>query len=72
MKPTEYTLVEKPCIDALIKLGYTWLPPQQNQPARDTLNQVILRDIFITAINGNRKSQKKSVATSNFAPSTKL
>jgi type I restriction enzyme R subunit len=47
---TEYTLVEKPCIDALIKLGYTWLPPQQNQPARDTLNQVILRDIFITAI----------------------
>ncbi len=47
---TEYTLVEKPCIDALVKLGYTWLPPQQNQPARDTLNQVILRDIFITAI----------------------
>jgi type I restriction enzyme R subunit len=47
---TEYTLVEKPCIDALIKLGYTWLNPQQNQPARDTLNQVILRDIFITAI----------------------
>ncbi|MBD2770986.1 type I restriction endonuclease subunit R [Iningainema tapete] len=47
---TEYTLVEKPCIDALIQLGYSWLPPQQNQTARDTLNQVILRDIFITAI----------------------
>ncbi len=50
IQATEYTLVEKPCIDALVKLGYTWLPPQQNQPARDTLNQVILRDIFITAI----------------------
>ncbi|NMG05877.1 HsdR family type I site-specific deoxyribonuclease [Brasilonema sp. UFV-L1] len=47
---TEYTIVEKPCIDALVSFGYTWLPPAQNQTARDTLNQVILRDIFITAI----------------------
>jgi len=50
MKASEYTLTEKPCIDALVKFGYTWLPPQQNQTARDSLNQVILRDIFITAI----------------------
>ncbi|MGB3205786.1 MAG: HsdR family type I site-specific deoxyribonuclease [Crinalium sp.] len=49
-KGPEYTLTEKPCIDALVKFGYTWLPPQQNQTARDKLNQVILRDIFLTAI----------------------
>ncbi|BAY41799.1 type I site-specific deoxyribonuclease, HsdR family protein (plasmid) [Nostoc sp. NIES-2111] len=49
-KGPEYTLTEKPCIDALVKFGYIWLPPQQNQTVRDSLNQVILRDIFITAI----------------------
>lgn len=46
----EYTLVEKPCIGALTSFGYTYLSPQQNQVARDTLNEVILRDIFITSI----------------------
>ncbi|OKH51891.1 hypothetical protein NIES2101_16510 [Calothrix sp. HK-06] len=46
----EYTLVEKPCIGTLTSFGYTYLPPQQNQVARDTLNEVILRDIFITSI----------------------
>ncbi|MBE8989437.1 type I restriction endonuclease subunit R [Nostoc sp. LEGE 12450] len=49
-KGPEYTLGEKPCIDALVKFGFTWLQPQQNQTVRDTLNQVILRDIFIAAI----------------------
>ncbi|MBD2491716.1 type I restriction endonuclease subunit R [Aulosira sp. FACHB-615] len=54
-KGPEYTLTEKPCIDALLKFSYTWLPPQQNQTARDSLNQVILRDIFITAIQNINK-----------------
>ncbi|HEY9296493.1 MAG TPA: type I restriction endonuclease [Phormidium sp.] len=50
MKATEYTLVEKPCIDTLENLGYTYLPPAQNKTARDSLNQVILKDIFIQSI----------------------
>ena len=48
--PCEYTLAEKPCIDALVNLGYTWMPPSQNDRARDGQNQVILRDILIQAI----------------------
>lgn len=46
----EYTLVEKPCIDTLVNLGYVWLPPQQHDSDSDSQNQVILRDVFITAI----------------------
>ena len=46
----EYALVEKPCLDYLASLGYSWLPPNQNEAARDSLNQVILRDTFLQAI----------------------
>lgn len=46
----EYALVEKPCIDTLVSLGYGWLPPDQNEAARDSLNQVILRDTCIQAL----------------------
>ncbi len=48
--PCEYTLVEKPCIEALEKLGYKWLRPSENDRARDGQNQVILRDKFIEAV----------------------
>jgi type I site-specific restriction-modification system R (restriction) subunit len=48
--PCKYTLVEKPCIDALDKLGYDWLRPCQNDRARDGQNQVILRDEFIQSV----------------------
>lgn len=46
----EYQLVEKPCLDTLVNLGYTYLPPAQNKTARDSQNQVILKDIFIQSI----------------------
>ena len=48
--PCEYELVEKPCIEALDKLGYKWLRPSENDRARDGQNQVILRDKFIEAV----------------------
>jgi type I restriction enzyme R subunit len=48
--PCEYTLAEKPCIDALVDLGYNWLPPSQHDIARDGQNHVILRDILIQAV----------------------
>ena len=38
---------ETPCIDYLLTLGYEYLPPDQNQAARDGLNHVILREIFL-------------------------
>lgn len=47
---TEYAFAEKPCIDELVALGWSWLPPEANEAARDGLNQVILRDVFIEAI----------------------
>ncbi len=48
--PCEYTLAEKPCIEGLQALGYSWLHPSRNELARDGLNQVLLRDEFISAI----------------------
>ena len=48
--PCEYTLAEKPCIDALVGLDYTWMRPSQNDIARDGQNQVILRDELIQAV----------------------
>lgn len=47
---TEYAFAEKPCIDELVALGWTWLPPEQNEAARDGLNQAILRDVFVEAV----------------------
>lgn len=49
--PCEYTLAEKPCIEGLQALGYSWLHPSKNELARDGLNQVLLRDEFISAIS---------------------
>jgi len=49
--PCEYTLAEKPCIDGLKALGYSWLHPTKNELARDGLNQVLLREEFILAIS---------------------
>ena len=46
----EYNIVEKPIIDYLKGMGYKWLKPQENITSRDGLNQVILRDIFISSI----------------------
>ena len=47
---SEYLLAEKPCVDELVALGWHWLRPKDNELARDGLNQVILRDEFIAAI----------------------
>jgi len=41
---------ETPCIEYLQTLDYDWMPPEDNHAARDGLNHVILRDIFLTAI----------------------
>jgi len=46
----EYSLVEEPSIDILQHLGYQWLKPSKNEEARDGLNQVILKDVFIEAV----------------------
>lgn len=48
--PCEFTLAEKPCLDYLQELGYKILPANQNEAARDGLNQVLLRDTLIQAI----------------------
>jgi type I restriction enzyme R subunit len=47
---SEYLLAEKPCIDELVALGWQWLKPKDNELARDGLNQVILREECIAAI----------------------
>jgi len=47
---SEYLLAEKPCVDELRVLGWRYLKPKDNELARDGLNQVILRDECITAI----------------------
>ena len=46
----EYTLVEKPTIDILKNLGYEWLKPEDNISAREELNNVILKNIFISSL----------------------
>lgn len=50
MSGPEFGLVEKPAIDVLIGLGYDYLPAAQNEVARDGLNQVLLRDHVIEAV----------------------
>ncbi|MDE3037106.1 MAG: HsdR family type I site-specific deoxyribonuclease [Pseudomonadota bacterium] len=47
---SEYLLAEKPCVDELMALGWKWLKPKDNELARDGLNQVILRDECLSAI----------------------
>ena len=46
----EFNIVETPVINYLEGMGYTWLKPSENITSRDGLNQVILRDIFISSI----------------------
>lgn len=48
--PCEYTLAEKPCVDALAAMGYHWLGPAGNVLARDGQNQVLLRDELQAAV----------------------
>ncbi|MCB9229844.1 MAG: type I restriction endonuclease subunit R [Deltaproteobacteria bacterium] len=47
---SEYRLAEKPCIDELIKLGYTYIKPEEHSEHRDSDNLVILRSEFVKAI----------------------
>jgi len=69
--PCEYTLAEKPCIDTLIDMDYTWLLPSQNDRARDGQNQVILRDILIQAVQ-DINGVSEEVARGVKHPSRKL
>lgn len=43
-------LAESPCLNYLRQLGYTWLKPDANEAARDGLNQVLLRDELLAAL----------------------
>ncbi|MCK5202190.1 MAG: hypothetical protein KAR21_27745 [Spirochaetales bacterium] len=47
---TEYSLVEKPSLEYLDSLGYEFITESQNIEARDELNHVILKDIFINSL----------------------
>ncbi len=48
---SEYTLAEKPCLDALRALGYAVVSPDQNQAERDgALNTVLLTGRLLAAI----------------------
>ena len=47
---SEYLLAEKPCVDELVALGWRYIKPKDNERARDGLNQVILRDDCVAAI----------------------
>ena len=61
---SEYLLAEKPCVDELVTLGWQWLKPKDNELARDGLNQVILRDECLAAIqriNGVDKETSRAV-----------
>ncbi len=46
----EYTFVEMPSIKILEKFGYDYLYPEDNITAREGLNNVILKDIFINSL----------------------
>ncbi len=50
MPGPEFNLVEKPAIDFLVGLGYTFLDRQGNELGRDGLNQVLLRDEVLAAV----------------------
>jgi len=61
--PCEYTLAEKPCIEGLQALGYSWLHPTKNELARDGLNQVLLRDEFLAAISEINELDEETART---------
>ncbi len=47
---TEYSLVENPSLEYLQTLGYEFINESRNIEARDELNHVILKDIFIKSL----------------------
>jgi type I restriction enzyme, R subunit len=47
---SEYTLAEKPCLDALRALGYTVLSPEGNLAEREALNAVLLPQRLMAAV----------------------
>lgn len=61
---SEYRLAEKPCIDELIKLGYSYLKSEHLITERENNNVVILKTQFIQAIkkiNGIDESSAQDV-----------
>src|SRR5690606_5798066 len=50
MPGPEFSLVERPAIDFLQALGYAWLPKEHAELQRNGLNQVILRDHLVDAV----------------------
>ncbi|MDZ7778958.1 MAG: type I restriction endonuclease subunit R [Gemmatimonadota bacterium] len=50
MPGPEFSLVERPAIDFLTELGYTWLSKEKAELQRNGLNQVILRDHLVDAV----------------------
>lgn len=50
MPGPEYRDVEKPAIDYLVELGYTFIEPSQHDSLRDGPNQVLFRPHFLDAI----------------------
>jgi type I restriction enzyme R subunit len=46
----EHEIVEMPIVHYLAQLGYHYLRPEENDLARDGLNQVILRQTFLSSI----------------------
>ncbi|MCP4399657.1 MAG: hypothetical protein GY801_20430 [bacterium] len=64
----EYELVEKPILDILQDLGYEWMQPADNAAAGDSLNNVILKDVLIAAlqrINGIDADTARAVYQGN-------
>lgn len=46
----EWTFAEKPVIDALKAIGYSYLDPKKHDESRDAQNHVIFKPLFIEAI----------------------
>lgn len=50
MPGPEFSLVEGPAVEFLEGMGYVHMPPAEHEPARDGLNQVLLRDEVLGAV----------------------
>ncbi|MBV5334427.1 MAG: type I restriction endonuclease subunit R [Sulfuricurvum sp.] len=50
MPSPEFAFAEKPIVAFLQSIGYQWMRPEDNEDARDGLNNVILRDVFLDTI----------------------
>lgn len=63
--PSEYTLVEKPLIDALVGHGYRHLPPSAHDGLRARENEVLFTPLLVDAIvriNGVPRETAEAVA----------